>query len=88
MGRFNAALHPRDALGRFKPTYVAGSLAKESHVGRGGDFRGAKVGAIYQLPGGSRVLVKGIVGVAPPKKPRSKKQPPRPRQASKSRRVA
>lgn len=60
---FNPALHPRDRLGRFRPTYVAGSAARNTYVGRGGDFVGAKTGAEFKLGRKGRgVLVKGIVG--------------------------
>lgn len=63
MGRWNAALHPRDALGRFRPKLVAGSVARNTAVGRGGEYIGIKTGAEFVYPSGRGVLVKGIVGV-------------------------
>lgn len=72
---WNPSLHPRYPDGRFRPTVTSATF----YAGRGGDFYGVKVGATVRLPtlkgkkgkgtgtSGSRVLVKGIAGYAPPK---------------------
>lgn len=62
MARWNPALHPRDALGRFRPKLASATF----YAGKGGRYYGVKAGAEFELPGkGGRVLVKGIVGYAP-----------------------
>lgn len=71
MGRWNAGLHPRDSRGRFRAKYIKGSLAKNSYVGKGGKYHGVKVGGAFKTADGGEVLIKGIVGYAPPKKRQS-----------------
>lgn len=64
--RFNPALHPRDARGRFRPTYVPGSVQRNTRVGKGGAYYGVKTGAEFKVgKKGRQVLVKAIVGYKP-----------------------
>lgn len=53
------AQNARRAVGA---AYVKGSFEKNLHVGTGGSYKGAKVGAEFRSPKGRGVLVKGIVG--------------------------
>ncbi|QQM52603.1 hypothetical protein [Rhodococcus pyridinivorans] len=47
-------------------SYVSGSFSKNLVVGRGGEYKGVKVGAEFKTPKGRGVLVKGIVGYSGP----------------------
>ncbi|WP_019744566.1 hypothetical protein [Rhodococcus erythropolis] len=52
--------------------YVSGSLQDHSRIGTSADgkFTGAKVGAVYRVPGGRQILVKGSIAVS--QKPNAK----------------
>lgn len=43
-------------------TYVNGSFEKNLEIGRGGAYKGVKVGAEFRTPAGRGAVVKGIVG--------------------------
>jgi hypothetical protein len=76
MARWNAALHPRDRLGRFAPKYVPGSVERNTRVGRGGQYVGVKTGAEFRVgTKGRQVLVKAIVGYKGPDKPPATRPP-------------
>lgn len=63
---------PRDGRGRWRPTLVAGSVSRNTRIGKGGAYYGVKTGAEFAVGRrGRRVLVKGIVGYKPatPRKP-------------------
>jgi hypothetical protein len=52
----------KGAARKARQSYVKGSFTKNLEVGRGGDYKGAKIGAEFRTPAGRGVLVKGIVG--------------------------
>ncbi|NMO02530.1 hypothetical protein HH308_15040 [Gordonia sp. TBRC 11910] len=65
--------YKRDPLGRFagagtkvtsatKRAYVSGSFTKNLAVGKGGAYKGVKVGAEFRTPKGRGAVAKGIVG--------------------------
>ncbi|GAA2053005.1 hypothetical protein [Williamsia deligens] len=64
-----ARAYRRDARGRFAAagtkisnSYVSGSFTRNLAVGRGGAYKGVKVGAEFRTPAGRGAVVKGIVG--------------------------
>lgn len=61
-GTGGAKVTARKARRAVRDAYVKGSFEKNLHVGTGGSYKGAKVGAEFRSPNGRGVLVKGIVG--------------------------
>lgn len=52
----------RKVTAEAKRSYVNGSFTKHLEVGRGGDYKGVKVGVELASPKGRGAVVKGVVG--------------------------